>query len=112
MSGTTEPIQQPFQRILRKDQSEVLLGLFGNVQQSLSYRRRQIRVLLVQLTDSRYGCITRATRQTFAASQSSSIEAFLFRRQSRSASSATSRPILFRYLKQSATVLAALNTRT
>jgi hypothetical protein len=46
---------------------------------------------------SRYGFITRATRQTSAHFQSSSMENLFFRQPSRSASSATSRPILFRY---------------
>src|SRR5882762_600944 len=55
--------------------------------------------------------MTLVTRQTLAAAQSSSIVAFFVRRDSRRASMATSRPILFRNLKQSATVFAGLNTR-
>src|SRR3989442_10897890 len=56
--------------------------------------------------------MTFATRHTLAYFQSSSIVARRWRQKSRRASSATSRPILFRYLKQSATVFAALYTRT
>jgi hypothetical protein len=51
-----------------------------------------------------------ATRQTLAAAQSSSMDAFLRRRYSRRASSATSMPILLRNLKQSATVFAGVYT--
>src|SRR6185369_2206298 len=55
---------------------------------------------------SRYGRITLATRQILAYFQRSSILHLRLRRHSRSASIATSRPILLRYLKQSATVFA------
>lgn len=44
--------------------------------------------------------MTFATRHTFAASHSSSMVAFRFRRHSRRASRATSSPILFRYLSK------------
>ncbi len=55
---------------------------------------------------SRYGRITVHTLHTFAEAVSSSTVALRSRRQSRSASIATSRPTLLRYLKQSATVFA------
>ena len=63
-------------------------------------------------SDSRYGLITFATRQIFAAAQIMSMVAFFCRNVSRSASRAISRPILWRNLKQSATVLAGVKTGT
>src|ERR1700678_1890316 len=54
--------------------------------------------------------MTLATRQTFAASQSSSIVAFFSRKHSRSAWIASSVPVFDRNLKQSATVFAGLYT--
>ena len=53
-----------------------------------------------------YGRMTLDMRQIFSASQSSSIVDFFCCQQSRSASIATSTPLLLRHLKQSATVLA------
>src|SRR6185369_7757989 len=61
---------------------------------------------------SRYGRITLATLQIFAYFQRSSNLHLRLRRHSRSASIATSRPILLRYLKQSATVFAGQYSRT
>jgi hypothetical protein len=61
----------------------------------------------VDYRTSRYGRTTVVTRQTFAAAYRDSRLSLFARSPSRSASSATSRPILFRNLKQSATVLAA-----
>ena len=55
---------------------------------------------------STYGRMTLSTRQIRAKRIMSSMLARLYRRTSRSASIATSRPTLLRYLKQSATVLA------
>ena len=48
-----------------------------------------------------YGLITFVTRQTLAACQRSDVVAFRVLIDSRRASTATSSPILFRYLKQS-----------
>ncbi len=59
-----------------------------------------------------YGFITFATRQTLAACHRSSAVALRLLMDSRRASSATSSPILFRYLKQSATVFATEKTRS
>lgn len=59
-----------------------------------------------------YGFITFATRQTLAACHRSSAVALRFPMDSRRASSATSSPILFRYLKLSATVFATEKTRS
>ena len=56
--------------------------------------------------------MTLATRQTLAAFHRSSMVAWRCLRQSRSASNATSSPILLRNLKQSTTVLAGAYTRT
>jgi hypothetical protein len=58
--------------------------------------------------NSRYGLITLCIRQAPAASQIWSMVAIRRLQTSRSASRATSSPILFRYLKQSATVFAGL----
>jgi hypothetical protein len=60
----------------------------------------------------RYGYIMLATRSIFAKYHNSSLVNSLAAQPSRRASSATSVPILLRYLKQSATVLATLVTRT
>jgi hypothetical protein len=57
---------------------------------------------------SRYGVITFCTRFAFAILQSSSLENRRSRNPYLSASSATSSPILCRYLKQSAMVRAGL----
>lgn len=59
-----------------------------------------------------YGFITFATRQILAACQSSSVVTLLLLMDSRSASNATSSPILLRYLKLSATVFATEKMRT
>ena len=66
----------------------------------------------LQSRASMYGFITFATRQTLAACHRSSTVALWLLMDSRRASSATSRPILFRYLKQSATVFATEKTRS
>ena len=60
----------------------------------------------------RYGRMTLATRPIVAKCQSESTVSLPCDQPSRSASSATSRPILLRNLKQSATVLAGLKTGT
>ena len=71
-------------------------------------RRAGCAVFSRHTSDSRYGRMTLATRQTLAACQSWSIVARRFFQQSRRASRATSSPTLLRYLKQSATVFAGL----
>jgi len=92
-------------------QAKIIVSFTSEVQQLLSHRGRLVLDFVVaQARDSMYGRMTFATRQTFAAFQSSSMLAFLRLRVSRRASSATSRPSLFLYLKQSATVFAGLNT--
>ena len=107
-----EAVAQALKCVASKNQAEILAITGGDVEEFLANRRRDIPgTARVQASASRYGLITFATRQTLAACHRSSIVAFRSRRHSRSASIATSRPILFRYLKQSATVLAIEKTR-
>jgi hypothetical protein len=62
-----QAMQETFQGKLGQKHSKVLPVFIGQVQQSLAHRCRQVRGCLHAI-DSRYGCITRATRHTFAAS--------------------------------------------
>jgi len=54
----------------------VFLAFRRQIQQALPDRSRQICGGFLHASDSKYGCITRATRQTFAALNSPSIVAF------------------------------------
>src|SRR3990172_8606907 len=111
MSRDGEPVDEPLVRVTDEQRLELLSALLREAQQALPNRRRDVREVLFHRIASRYGRMTPSTRQTRASRRSSSRLRFC-RRYSRSASIATSRPILFRNLKQSATVFAALVMRT
>ncbi len=108
-----EAVEEALQCVARQNETEILAGAGGEIQKLLAdgccgdpgFDRLQVRA-------SMYGLITFVTRQTLAACQRSAVVAFRFLIDSRRASSTTSSPILFRYLKQSATVLAPEKMRT
>ena len=107
MRRLAEPVQKSFDSVTCKENSEVVSALSSEIEKALSHGCGKVtNVPGAHAIDSRYGRMTFATRHTFAYFQNSSIVARRCRQQSRRASSATSRPILFRYLKQSATVFA------
>jgi hypothetical protein len=58
------------------DKSKIFFAFRRQIQRALPDRSRQICGGFLHASDSKYGCITRATRQTFAALNSSSIVAF------------------------------------
>ena len=105
VSRNRETVEEPLQGEARQDEVEILAALARDVEQALADRRAKVCGRLLQDSASRYGRITRATRQISAYRRSSSTLPRR-RRYSRRSSSATSRPILFRNLKQSATVFA------
>ena len=86
---------------------EVLAALASSIEETLAHRGSKVpRTLGTHASASMYGRMTRETRHTRAYSESSSVVQRRCSRQSRRASTATSRPILFLNLKQSATVFA------
>lgn len=102
-----DPIHQALEPEAGQHDAEVFAPLPGQVQQALPNGRGQIpHIARAHASICRYGVITRVMRQAAAARQISSSDARRWRHVSRSASTATSIPILLRYLKQSATVLA------
>ena len=76
MGRNAQAIEESFQSITGQDKSKIFLAFGRQIQQPLPDGSRQICNRLLHVSDSRYGCITRATRQTFAAMKSSSIVAF------------------------------------
>jgi hypothetical protein len=104
-----QAVQQAFSAIPSQSEIEILATVSAQIQQPLANGSWEIGGLFfVHAVASMYGLMTFATRHILAKCQSSSLVHLLCLRQSRSASSAISSPILFRYLKQSATVLAGL----
>ena len=113
IGGATESQENPFEAILDQNQTKIGVALPSDVAQFLANGSRDVFWRRIgHYSDSRYGRMTLATRQILAAAQSSSIVAFFDRRHSFNASMETSRPILFRNLKQSATVFAGVKTRS
>ena len=109
MRRAPKAIQESLQSIADQDEVWIFLPLFGLVQQPLMDRLGETTGgLRHHDKTSMYGRITLATRHILAYCQSSVRVHLPFCRQSLSASTAISRPILFRYLKQSATVFAGL----
>ncbi len=109
MARVGQAIQQPFKTESRQHILEILVSLTRAIQQALTNRGDNVAAWpSCHVRDSIYGRMTLDIRQTLAASHRSSIVAFFSRQQSRSASMATSSPILLRNLKQSATVLAGV----
>ena len=100
--------EQAFQCVLRQQQTKVFFSLTRKIEETLTNGRCDVGDRFAQDSDSIYGRMTLATRQIFAASQSSSIVALFSRKHSRRACIASSVPIFDRNLKQSATVLAGL----
>jgi hypothetical protein len=80
-----DPEEKTFQSILRQKQSKILFPLARTIRQALPNGGREVGDILCQDRDSIYGRMTLATRQTFAASQSSSMVAFFSRKHSRRA---------------------------
>ncbi len=76
MGRNAEAIEESFQSITGHDESKIFLAFRRQIQQPLSDGSRHICNVFLHVSDSMYGCITRATRQTFAAMKSSSIVAF------------------------------------
>ena len=104
-----DTMQEPFERISAEYQLEIFLSVTRQIPQFLPYRGGDIFGSAPRhASASRYGRMTLVTRQTRAAFQISSRVASRIAMLSRSASIATSSPIVLRNLKQSATVLAAL----
>src|SRR6516162_1373569 len=113
MRGLRQSVEESFGHVLDERQGEVLVLLLAEIQQPLTNGCRHVGwKSLAHARASRYGFITRATRCSVAYFQMSSILKSLRRRKARSASSATSRPVLLRYLKQSTTVRAGVVSRT
>lgn len=105
VTGSGKPEEKPRDRVSVEDELEPLVLFTREVEQPLPDRRGDVlEEFLGHTRDSRYGRMTLATRQMRAYFQRSSIVQSFFRQQSRSASSATSKPIWLRNLKQSATV--------
>lgn len=108
-AGNRDP--QPVQESLEAEAGEQSLVLAACLpcaaEQTRGNRGGQIDLLLGHAIESRYGCMTRVTRQMRAKRAKAVAPPRCRRLKSRSASTATSRPILLRYLKQSATVFAA-----
>src|SRR6267378_2889395 len=110
-SGRVET--SPLEAIFDQNQTKIGVALPSDVAQFLAHGSRGVFWRRVgHYSDSRYGRMTLATRQILAAAQSSSIVPFFECRHSFNASMATSSPILFRNLKQSATVFAGVKTRS
>jgi hypothetical protein len=108
-----EAVEEAFECVARENKTEILAGAGGDIQEPLADGCSDFPGFdRLQVSASMYGLITFVTRQTLAACQRSAVVAFRFLIDSRRASSATSSPILFRYLKQSATVLAMEKMRT
>lgn len=101
-----EPHQEPLERVPDQNLVEFLALGLRQREQTRANRMGDVGWGRLHARASRYGRITHATRQASAALLRWSIERFRDRRYSRRASRATSRPILFRYLKQSATVFS------
>jgi len=76
MERNAEAIEESFQSITGQDKSKIFLAFGRQIQQPLPDRSRQICNRFLHASDSMYGCITRTTRQIFAAMKSSSIVAF------------------------------------
>src|SRR5690606_10291517 len=106
-----KPDEETLDREPGQELLEVLAGRPGDVEEPLVDRRGEARAGVAHAIASTTGRITRWTRQTSAARQSSSIEPPCCRNSFR-ASRATSSPTRLRNLKQSATVFAGPNTRT
>lgn len=60
--GPSQPVEEALQRIAHQQVLEFLTALAGSIQEALADRCREIRRARHTI-DSRYGCITRATRQ-------------------------------------------------
>lgn len=60
--GSSQPVEEALQRIAHQQVLEILTPLAGSVQEALTDRGREIRRPR-HTTDSRYGRITRVTRQ-------------------------------------------------
>jgi len=71
--------EQAFQRVLRQQQPKIFLALTREVEETLPNGSCDVGDGFAQESDSIYGRMTLETRQTFAASQSSSIVAFFSR---------------------------------
>ena len=104
-----EPIQKAFAREPGEQLAWVLPSLGADVEEPSVDRRREVgRAPNGHPTPSTNGCITVLMRHAVAYRSRSASSQRPASRQSRNASTATSTPILWRNLKQSTTVLAAL----
>ena len=105
----SEPVQEAFGSVLKQQDAVIAAASEEALPQPAVHGGGQVAGLTGRhATASRYGCMTRFMRQILPYSHSSSSVQARVRRQSRSASMATSTPILWRNLKQSTTVLAGL----